>query len=857
MDINLLILSFALGMQLISVYFAIRLLRFAEKRVIAIVFILVASLMALRRMISLVWFFSQDAVKIDLVMEVVGLCISFLILYGIISIARIFRSEEENKNAAASSELRYRTLFDQSPDGVILINKKGDIIDFNKKVHQQLGYTREEFSKLRISDIDFFESPTDVKARLEKILKDGKAEFEVKHITKQGEIRDVLVIVQTLELSGQTFLHGIWRDITESKQIEAEKEQFYKFFQTSADLMVIADPKGAFMKTNPACTETLGYSEIELVSKPFVEFVHPEDKQATLDEMARQLQKGISLNFENRYICKDGSFRWLSWRAIYNKEDNTTYATARDITERKRAEDSLRKSEKFIENILSSVDEAFVVIDREYRIIAANRAYCEQAEMSWEKVIGRHCYEVSHHATLPCQEPDHVCAFKHTLETGEPGFAVHTHTDEHGKQRQTDIRTYAMKDESGEIQSVIEVIIDVTEKKALENQLRHAQKMESIGTLAGGIAHDFNNILSAIIGYGHVTLMKMPTDDPLRLNIEHMLESADRAAALTKSLLTFSRKQITDRKPISVNNILTKLEKFLVRVIGEDVSVQLVLAEGELTVMADEGQLEQVFMNLATNARDAMPHGGLFIIETSIMEMDREFISTHPYGKPGTYAMISATDTGVGMTDETIKKIFEPFFTTKEIGKGTGLGLAMVYGILKQNEGFINVYSEPGKGTTFLIYLPLIKTAGMEGRKSFDISYPKGGTETILLAEDDVKLRQLIVIVLEQMGYTVITAENGDDAVAKFRENKDRIQLLLFDIMMPKKGGIEAYEEIMKVMPKVSVLFASGYSSDMLSEKALIKEGAIVISKPMSPQNLLKKVREVLDHRNYTDDHGK
>jgi CheY-like chemotaxis protein len=284
-----------------------------------------------------------------------------------------------------------------------------------------------------------------------------------------------------------------------------------------------------------------------------------------------------------------------------------------------------------------------------------------------------------------------------------------------------------------------------------------------------------------------------------------------------------------------------------VRVIGEDVAVRLVLAEGVLTSLADAGQLEQVFMNLATNARDAMPNGGSFTIETSIMDLDSEFVATHGYGKPGLYAVIAVSDTGMGMNEETRKNIFDPFFTTKEVGKGTGLGLAMVYGILKQNEGFINVYSEPGKGTTFRIYLPLIKTAAVEGKKAVNAEYPKGGTETILMAEDDPSLRKLTGLILEQGGYTLITANNGEEAVAKFMENKDRIQLLLLDVIMPKKSGRDAYDEIRKVMPKVPVLFASGYSPDMLHDKALIEKGVSMIYKPMSPQSLLKKVREVLD----------
>ncbi len=540
-------------------------------------------------------------------------------------------------------------------------------------------------------------------------------------------------------------------------------------------------------------------------------------------------------------------------RAFDSMTENLKAITAsrdelnKEIEERKFIDMKLHKSEEFIQNILQSVDEGFIVINRDYRIISANRACCNSAKMTIEEIIGRHCYEVSHHIQTPCFEAGEECAVKYTLDTGSPHTVLHTHYDNDGKVVYIETKSFPMKDKSGNVYAVIEVYNDITEKRKLEDQLHHAQKMEGIGTLAGGIAHDFNNILSAIIGYGHVTLMKMPKDDPFRTNIEHILESADRAASLTQSLLSFSRKQITNRNPVELNSVIRKVEKFLVRIIGEDIVVRLSLADGALNIFADAGQLEQVFMNLAINARDAMPNGGSFMIETSTIELDSGFVSAHGYGKTGVYAMISATDTGVGMTAEIREKIFEPFFTTKGVGKGTGLGLAMVYGILKQHEGFINVYSEPGKGTTFRIYLPLIKPEATAEQKTIELEYPKGGTETILLAEDDVSLRKLTMLVLEQMGYTVITANDGEEAVAKFMENKDRIQLLLFDIILPKKSGRDAYAEIRKVMRNVPALFVSGYSPDMLNEKDLIEEGAAIVYKPITPRDLSKKVREALD----------
>ena len=387
---------------------------------------------------------------------------------------------------------------------------------------------------------------------------------------------------------------------------------------------------------------------------------------------------------------------------------------------------------------------------------------------------------------------------------------------------------------------------DITDRQKLEDQLRQAQKMESIGTLAGGIAHDFNNILAAIVGYGHIVLMKMAKDDPQRVNIEHMLEAGDRAAQLTKSLLLFSRKQISVRKPVDLNEIIRTVDKFLKRVIGEDVECRTSLFKEALPIFGDAHQLEQILMNLATNARDAMSTGGIFIIATGRVRLDEAFISIHGYGKPGIYGLITISDTGKGMNAVTREHIFEPFFTTKEVGKGTGLGLSIAYGIVKQHEGFINVYSEPGHGTSFKIYLPLISADVVEEIKLVE-EHPRGGTETILLAEDDETVRTMTREILEEFGYTVIVAVDGQDVVNKFKENKDRIKLLLFDMIMPKKTGQEAYDEIRAIQPNIRILFQSGYAPDLVRQKVLLEGKMPVIFKPVTPKMLLKLVRSVLD----------
>ncbi|MBI3592703.1 MAG: response regulator [Nitrospirae bacterium] len=417
----------------------------------------------------------------------------------------------------------------------------------------------------------------------------------------------------------------------------------------------------------------------------------------------------------------------------------------------------------------------------------------------------------------------------------------------HELERKVLERTKELSDANAALLQALEDIKKETEdKKKLEAQLYHAQKMEAVGTLTGGIAHDFNNILTAIIGFGTLMRMDMRADDPNRTYLKEILNAGERAIQLTQGLLAFSRKQIINPKPVKLNEIIKGIEKLLKRILREDIKFKAILADEDLTVMADSGQAEQILMNLTTNARDAMPAGGILTIGTELVNLDNEFIKTHGYGGIGKYALISVSDTGIGMDDNTRERIFEPFFTTKELGKGTGLGLAVVYGIIKQHNGYINVYSEHGKGTTFRIYLPAIKSEFKEAEPAAPPAL-KRGTETVLIAEDDAAIRKLTKDMLEGSGYKVIEAVDGEDAVHKFVEDKDKIELLILDVVMPKKNGKEAYEEIRKINPDIKAVFLSGYTADIIHKKGILEEGLNFISKPVSPDEFLRKLREVLD----------
>ena len=386
------------------------------------------------------------------------------------------------------------------------------------------------------------------------------------------------------------------------------------------------------------------------------------------------------------------------------------------------------------------------------------------------------------------------------------------------------------------------------EKRVLEQQLRQAQKMEAIGQLAGGIAHDFNNILMSIVGFSNLMKMKLEYDDPLNSDIDHILAASERAANLTRSILAYSRKQLLNRKHTDLNEIFRNWQGFLRRVINEDVELVTNLSDAPLNILADSQQIEQVLMNLATNARDAMPFGGCLTIETRSFNMDNQFIASHGFGTPGSYAAFTLTDSGIGMDAQTKNSIFEPFFTTKEVGKGTGLGLSVAYGIIKQHDGYIDCESAPGKGTTFRVYLPTIDESVREEGESISISMPRG-SETILLAEDDAEARNLSKCYLERFGYRVVEASDGEEAVAQFRMHKDEISLALLDVIMPRLNGREVFNRIRQIKPDIKVVFMSGYTSDVLQKEDIEATGADVLLKPSVFKDLLMKIRKSLDSK--------
>jgi PAS domain S-box-containing protein len=629
----------------------------------------------------------------------------------------------------------------------------------------------------------------------------------------------------------------------EAKRELKESQERYRFlFNGITDAVYVhevsVEKPGKFIAVNDSACSMLGYTRDEFMQMEVKDIDTPEQSEKIPFIHETLFRDGYAL-FETCHVAKDGRRIpvEINVRLFELKGKQRVLSVARDITKRKDAEEELRKLSRAVEQSPTSV----MITDLNGNIEYVNPKFTGVTGYSPEEVLGKNPRILKSGET----PPEEYRKLWESITLGVEWHGVFHNKRKDGKLFWERASISAVRDSLNAITHFIAIKEDITNQKSLEDQFRQAQKMEAIGQLAGGISHDFNNILTAMIGYGHLLKMKMKEDDPLRIYADNILSLSDRAANLTKSLLAFSRKQIMNPRPVDLNEIMRRIDHLLSRIIGEDIKLQTMLSENDLIVMADPGHIEQALMNLATNARDAMPEGGLLTIGTETIAIDEEFIKEHGFGKEGEYALIAVTDTGAGMDRETREKIFEPFFTTKEVGKGTGLGLSMVYGIVKQHEGYINVYSEPGSGTTFRIYLPLIE-AQVEKIKPEVIQPIETGTETVLLAEDEAAIREFIKKLLEEYGYKVITAVDGQTAINEFKAHKDKIQLVLLDVIMPNRNGKEAYEEIKKIRPDIKALFMSGYPADIIHKHDIIEKGFAYIEKPVSPTKLLKKIREAL-----------
>ena len=561
----------------------------------------------------------------------------------------------------------------------------------------------------------------------------------------------------------------------------------------------------------------------------------------------RKVQNGQLPNFKIEYPCHSPSEkRWfrLSVMPLQGKE-GTILVSHTNITERKLAEEEIRSVKRRLELAIQSGNFGIWDWDITNNIMVWDDRMLELYGLTAETFPGG--IEAWQNGLHP-QDRDRTIEECQAALRGEKEWNTEFRVlHPNGTVKHIKANGIVIRNSDGNPIRMLGINYDISDQRNLEAQFHHAQKMESIGILAGGVAHDFNNILMAIVSYGYMAQTMLKDDPTTQGYIEEILDSANRASELTRGLLAFSRKQVIVPVLVDLNEVVSNVEKMLSRIVGEDIVLNTALSSGELPIMVDVGQMEQVLMNLAANARDAMPDGGHLLIQTDAAYVDSHYAETHFFQNADKYAVLRVSDTGVGMDQGTKENIFEPFFTTKEVGKGTGLGLSMVYGIIKQHNGNIRVYSEVEKGTTFKIYLPMVQKKREVTSTPAIESLPGGNGETIIIAEDEPKVRESMVLILQGQDYKIIEAENGEDAVKKFKENRDAVSLLLLDVIMPVKNGKEAYEEIKGFDPAVKTIFMSGYNDHIVSQKGRLDEGFDVISKPINPDTLLRKIRDVLD----------
>jgi PAS domain S-box-containing protein len=635
-------------------------------------------------------------------------------------------------------------------------------------------------------------------------------------------------------------------------QLRKGKERYIRLLESVTSYVysvTVSEGVPVFTVHGQGCEAVTGFSPEEYAADPelWIRMIPDEDRPAVLDTAESILSAVSPLTIEHRINHKDGRIHWVQNTLVPHFDLEATLVSYDgiiiDTTERKRAERTLAKSVSLLEATLESTADGILVVDREGAITRYNKKFLSLWRIPDAMALKRNDNDLIEYAMCQLKDPEHFVEKIRYLYSHPEAESFDLLEFADGRVIERYSKPQMMGDEVvGRVWS----FRDITERKSLEEQLRQAQKMEAIGQLAGGIAHDFNNILTVILGYCGALQENFTTDDPLRENIDQILFAAERATNLTRSLLVFSRKQMMTPQTVELNEIVRTMKKLAGRIIGEDVRFKVSHGVKRLMIYADIGQIEQVLMNLITNARDAMPNGGELTVETQLVELGDDFVQAYGYGEPGPYAVLTVSDTGVGIDAEIRERIFEPFFTTKGFGKGTGLGLSIAYGIIRQHKGFVKVYSEPGRGTVFKIYFPIISGEGVSGYCE-SVSPPVGGTETILVADDDAGIRRTTASTLKGFGYDVILAEDGETAGERFREQSDAIDLVILDMLMPRKSGLEVGEEIQRVWPAVKTLFMSGYSQDILRSKGFSEGGSELLMKPFSRFDLARKVREVLD----------
>ncbi len=767
---------------------------------------------------------------------------------GYQAIARDITDRKLAEQALRDSEEKYRTLVEESFDG-IFVQKSTEIVFANSRLCEMLGYSEPELvgkEHWRIYHPDYYEV-TRIRAQARMRGESVPSRYEVRLQRKDGTSFDGEINAKALTIEGQPGIQVWIRDVTERKKAEEslrKSEELYReLFDNSADLIYTHDLEGNYTSVNKAVESLLGYTPEEFLKISYREIVDPDYLRITEDNLRRKVNGHVDRTgpYEVLVTTKDGQRLWLEVNSriiIHEGRRVGIHGMARDISDRKVAQEQLKRLFAAVEQ----AGETIVVTDPLGTIEYVNPAFEATTGYTYAEAIGKNLSIL--------KSGIHGRAFYEEMWDTISGGAVWrgrlTNRRKDGTLYEETATISPIKDETGRIVNYVAVKRDVTREVMLQRQLLQAQKMEAIGTLAGGIAHDFNNVLQAILGYSDLLLMKTQPQDPDRKKLEVIQHAARDGADLVSRILTFSRKGESEIRPMDLNIEILRVEKLLLRTLPRMIQIDVLLAEDLQIIDADPAQIEQVILNLGVNAQHAMPDGGRLVIETSNVSLNDEYLRTHLGAQPGKYVLLTISDTGVGIEADVLDRIFEPFFTTKSNRGGTGLGLAMVHGIVAQHGGYIRCYSEPGRGTSFKIYFP-VSAGELIPDVSSTREMPAFGTETILLVDDDDQIREMARQMVELGGYQVITARSGEEALEMYTSHGADIALIILDLIMPGMGGNRCLEELLRIDPDVRVLVASGYSENGLSvaEKGAGARG--FVGKPYDAKDILSAIRKVLD----------
>lgn len=775
---------------------------------------------------------------------------------------------QETERALRESEKRYRNIFENAVEGIFQATADGRYLSVNPAFARMCGFHSPEEMLEEITDIarQLYVDPRD-RTNIQRLYESvGVVRgFQTRFRRKDGGIIWVSITARSVRDEGGNVLYyeGTIEDITERKLAEealrSSEQRLADMINFLPDATFVIDKGGKVIAWNRAMEEMTGLETTKILGKGDFEYAvsfygarRPILINLALqrDEEAEKLYPYIDRDHDilvsEVYVplLKGGLHLWLKASPLYDSSGNVVGAieSIRDVTARKQAEKALRESEDRYRQLFEMESDAVFVVDNTTgAILEVNATASGFYGYSREELLRMRNVDLS-------AEPE-----KTRAATGQrvPRVPIRYHRKKDGTLFPVEIvaRHFNWRGREVHVAAIRDISFRIEaeeEKRRLQDQLLHAQKMEAIGTLAGGLAHDFNNLLQAVQGYAELVLLRKRGDEPGYRELHEIIRAARKGTELTRQLLTFSRKVESELKPLDLNYAVEQIKELLARTIPKMIDIELRLA-GELKMVeADPTQIEQVLMNLAVNAKDAMPEGGKLLIETRNVTLDKRYCDTHLGAKPGEYVLLTVSDTGHGMDRETLEHIFEPFFTTKGVGRGTGLGLAMVYGIVKNHNGHIMCYSEIGLGTTFRIYLPTVEEAPEVPREREE-HLTAGGAETILLVDDEEAVRELGKEMLETVGYRVLVASNGEEALALYAERMDEVALVILDLIMPAMGGKACAEALIRLNPRVKVLIASGYAVNGRLEETLRTGAKGFIAKPYELREILRRVRDVLD----------